>query len=312
MNLGRLGVWSIGIRQVADPAVPAAAAELERLGYGTIWFSGGSGTRGFDIARVLAQATGRITVATGITSIWATTAEQSAAGFEQLENVAPGRFLLGLGVSHAPMVDHSAPGRYRRPLQVMAGYLDQLTAVPKDRRVLAALGPKMLDLAQRESAGTHPYLVTPAMTAAVRARLPGGPDAPAGLDAPDAPAGLVPGAPAGLVPGALVAVEQGVVLEADPARARAVAREHLSGYLKLPNYVNNWLRSGYQPDDVAAGGSDRLVDDLVAWGDVTAVGDRIRAHYAAGADHVCVQVLGGTEPVPLPEWRAIAREVLPA
>jgi probable F420-dependent oxidoreductase len=100
------------------------------------------------------------------------------------------------------------------------------------------------------------------------------------------------------------------VLEPDPARARAVAREHLSGYLKLPNYVNNWLRFGYQPEDIEAGGSDRLVDDLVAWGDVTAVADRIRAHYAAGADHVCVQVLGGAEPVPLPEWRAIAREVL--
>jgi probable F420-dependent oxidoreductase len=295
MDLGRLGVWSIGIRQVADPAVPAAAAELERLGYGTIWFSGGSGTRGFDIARVLASATSRIAIATGITSIWATTAEQSAAGFEQLEREAPGRFLLGLGVSHAPMVNHGAPGRYRQPLRAMADYLGELTAVPRERRVLAALGPKMLDLAQRESAGTHPYLITPPMTAAVRAQL--------------APGDLV--APGHLrAPGDLVAVEQGVVLERDPVRARAVAREHLSGYLKLPNYVNNWLRFGYQPEDVEAGGSDRLVDDLVAWGDVTAVADRIRAHYAAGADHVCVQVLGGAEPVPLPEWRAIAREVL--
>jgi probable F420-dependent oxidoreductase len=285
MELGRLGVWSIGIRQVAEPAVPAAAVELERLGYGTIWFSGGSGTRGFDIARVLAQATSRIALATGITSIWATTTEQSAAGFEQLEHAAPGRFLLGLGVSHAPMVDRGAPGRYRQPLQAMTSYLGELTAVPKDRRALAALGPKMLDLAQRESAGTHPYLVTPPMTAAARARL---------------------------APGALVAVEQGVVLETDPARARAVARKHLSGYLKLPNYVNNWLRAGYQPQDVAGGGSDRLVDDLVAWGDVTTVGDRIRAHYTAGADHVCVQVLGGAAPVPLPEWQAIAGEVLPS
>jgi probable F420-dependent oxidoreductase len=285
MDLGRLGVWSIGIRRVADPAVPAAAAELERLGYGTIWFSGGSGTRGFDIARVLASATSRIALATGITSIWATTAEQSAAGFEQLEREAPGRFLLGLGVSHAPMVNHGAPGRYRQPLRAMADYLGELTAVPRDRRVLAALGPKMLDLAQRESAGTHPYLITPPMTAAVRAQL---------------------------APGDLVAVEQGVVLERDPVRARAVAREHLSGYLKLPNYVNNWLRFGYQPEEVEAGGSDRLVDDLVAWGDVTAVADRIRAHYAAGADHVCVQVLGGSSSVPLLEWRAIAREVLSA
>ena len=285
MELGRLGVWSIGIRQVADPAVPAAAAELERLGYGTIWYSGGSGTRGFDIGRGLLQATGHITVATGITSIWATTPAQSAAGFGQMEHAGPGRFLLGLGVSHAPMVNHSDPGRYRRPLQNMARYLDELTAVPRDRRILAALGPKMLDLAQRESAGTHPYLVTPQITARIRQMLE---------------------------PGYLVAVEQGVVLETDPARARAVAREHLSGYLGLPNYVNNWLRSGYEPADVSDGGSDRLVDDLVAWGDAAAVADRIQAHYAAGADHVCVQVLGGADPVPLPQWRAIASEVLGA
>jgi probable F420-dependent oxidoreductase len=283
MELGRLGVWSIGIRQVADPAVPAAAAELERLGYGTIWYSGGSGTRGFDIGRALLQATGHITIATGITSIWATTPAQSAAGFEQLEHAAPGRFLLGLGVSHAPMVDQGNPGRYSHPLQNMAHYLGELTAVPSDRRILAALGPKMLDLAQRESLGTHPYLVTPQLTARARTMLP---------------------------PGFLVAVEQGVVLETDPARARAVAREHLSGYLRLPNYVNNWLRSGYEAQDVAGGGSDRLVDDLIAWGDATAVANRIRAHYAAGADHVCVQVLGGAEPVPLPQWRAIASEVL--
>jgi probable F420-dependent oxidoreductase len=165
----------------------------------------------------------------------------------------------------------------------MARYLDELTAVPRDRRILAALGPKMVDLAQRESIGTHPYLVTPQMTARARTMLQ---------------------------PGFVVAVEQGVVLETDPARARAVAREHLSGYLRLPNYANNWLRSGYAPQDVSDGGSDRLVDDLIAWGDAPAVADRIRAHYAAGADHVCVQVLGGATPVPLPAWRAIASEVL--
>ena len=285
MDLGTLGVWSIGIRQVADPAVRAAAAELEQLGYGTIWYSGGSGTRGFDIGRVLLEATDRIAVATGITSIWATTVAQSAAGFEQMEQVAPGRFLLGLGVSHAPMVNQGDPGRYRHPLQNMARYLDELAAVPRQRRIIAALGPKMLDLARQQSIGTHPYLVTPQITERVRGRVQ---------------------------PGFLVAVEQGVVLETNPARARSVAREHLSGYLKLPNYVNNWLRSGYQPQDVADGGSDRLVDDLIAWGDAAAVGDRIRAHYAAGADHVCVQVLGGDTPVPVAQWRAISKEVLAA
>jgi probable F420-dependent oxidoreductase len=283
MDLGKLGVWSIGIRQVADPAVTTAAAELERLGYGTIWYPAGSGTRGFEIAQALAAATDRIAIATGITSIWATTTQEAAAGFAELERAAPGRFVLGLGVSHAPMVNRGAPGRYRHPLGSMARYLEELSEVPSGRRVVAALGPKMLDLAQRESAGTHPYLVTPQMTADIRARGK---------------------------PGFLVAVEQGVVLETDPVRARAVAREHLNGYLALPNYVNNWLRSGYDPADVAEGGSDRLVDDLIGWGDVTAVGERIRAHWAAGADHVCVQVLGGAAPVPVPEWQAIAREVL--
>jgi probable F420-dependent oxidoreductase len=282
MELGRLGVWSIGIRQVSDPAIPAAAAELERLGYGTIWYSAGSGTRGFEIGQALLGASDRIIVATGITSIWATAPAQAAAGFGQLERQAPGRFLLGLGVSHAPMVNKASPGRYRQPLRHMASYLSDLS-VPRDRRIVAALGPRMLDLARRESLGTHPYLVTPRLTASIREQVQ---------------------------PGALVAVEQGLVLETDPERARAVAREHLSGYLKLPSYVNSWLRSGYRPEDVAAGGSDRLVDDLIAWGDAAAIGDRIRAHYAAGADHVCVQVLGGAEPVPVPEWAAIAREVL--
>jgi probable F420-dependent oxidoreductase len=239
----------------------------------------------FDAAGLLLRATSEVTVATGILNIWMHDPEEAAAERAQLDDAYEGRFLLGLGVSHAPMVNQVDPGRYRHPLQNMARYLDELTAVPRQRRVIAALGPKMLDLAQQQSIGTHPYLVTPQMTARTRGRVQ---------------------------PGFLVAVEQGVVLETDPARARAVAREHLSGYLKLPNYVNNWLRSGYEPKDVTDGGSDRLVDGLIAWGDASAVADRIRAHYAAGADHVCVQVLGGAAPVPVPEWRAIAKEVLAA
>jgi len=284
MQLGRLGVWSIDIRRTEETEVRAGAAELERLGYGTIWFPAGSRTRGFDVARVLLSSTDTITVATGITSIWATPAEDSNQAFTELDGLAPGRFLLGVGVSHGPMVDHSSPGRYQRPLENTAKYLAALT-VPKERRILAALGPKMIELAKAETIGTHPYLVTPAITARTRERIGAGP---------------------------VVAVEQAVVLDADPARARAVARQHLHGYLGLPNYVNNWLRSGYTEQDVAGAGSDRLVDDLVAWGDPGEVGERVRAHYAAGADHVCVQVLGGDQPVPLAQWAALAGEILEA
>jgi probable F420-dependent oxidoreductase len=283
MDLGRLGVWSIDIRQVGEPAVLAAAAELEQIGYGTIWYPAGAGNRGFDIARSLLPATGRITVATGITSIWATPVEDANAAFAELEHAHPGRFLLGVGVSHGPMVDRGNPGRYQRPLENMAKYLAALTGVPAGRRILAALGPKMLDLAREQAIGTLPYLVTPPITQRIRAHLGAGP---------------------------AVAVEQGVVLETDPERARAIAREHLSGYLELPNYVNNWLRAGYSDEDVSGGGSDRLVDDLVAWGDARQVADRINAQYSAGADHVCVQVLGGGTPVPVAQWRAIAAAVL--
>jgi probable F420-dependent oxidoreductase len=282
MDLGRLGVWSSDLRRTDVAGVPGAVTELEALGYGTIWIPAGSGDRGFDIARVLLGAGDTITVATGITSIWATPPDRTNAAFALLEDQAPGRFLLGVGASHGPLVDHGSPGRYRRPLANTAAYLAALT-VPCERRILAALGPKMLELARAQTMGTHPYLVTPAITARIRELIG---------------------------PGPVVAAEQAVVLEPDPDRAREVAREHLSGYLALPNYVTNWRRAGYTDADVADGGSDRLVDALVAWGDPAAIGDRIRAHYDAGADHVCVQVLGGAQPVPMAQWRAIAGEVL--
>jgi probable F420-dependent oxidoreductase len=282
MDLGRLGVWSGDIRKV-DATALDAAAEVEELGYGTIWFPAGSGTRGFDIAAALLAATSRITVATGITSIWATTADESNAAHATLEREHPGRFLLGVGASHESMVNQGSPGRYQRPLASTAQYLDELTGVPVGRRIVAALGPKMLGLARSQSLGSHLYLVTPTITADVRAAL---------------------GA------GRIVAVEQGVVLATDPDDARRVGREHLSLYLRLPNYVNNWLRAGYTPDDVAGAGSDRLVDDLIAWGTAEQVGERIREQFAAGADHVCLQVLGGGQPVPIEQWRVMAATLL--
>jgi probable F420-dependent oxidoreductase len=279
MNLGRLGVWSGALRAVGDPVVLDAATELEQLGYATLWYPAGRGLRAFEIGRALLGATRSVAVATGIVSIWETSAAQADEGFRELEAQAPGRFLLGVGVSHAPLVDRDGTARYGRPLAAMGEYLAGLPSVGADRRIVGALGPKMLELAVRASLGTHPYLVTPAMTSALRAAA--GP--------------------------AVIATEQAVVLESDPARARAVARDYLQMYLRLPNYVNNWRRAGYDEDDVAGGGSDRLVDDLVAWGDVDAVAKQVGEHFDAGADHVCLQVLGTGDQLPLAQWRALSR-----
>ena len=281
MDLGRLGIWSGQFWGDRD-AVLEAAAELEDLGYGALWFPNGPDI--FARAGELLGATHHVVVATGIASIWMHPASQATAAHHALETAHPGRFLLGLGVSHAHLVDRAEPGRYAQPLAHMRAYLDALDAtldpVPAGERVLAALGPRMLDLARDRSAGAHPYLVTPEHTRQARAALG---------------------------EGRLLAPEQGVVLEADPARARAIARQHLARYLLAPNYVNSWLRLGFTPDDLADGGSDRLVDALIAWGDVDAIWERIAEHYQAGADHVCIQALTD-EPTALPRaaWRALA------
>ena len=182
------------------------------------------------------------------------------------------RFLVGIGVSHAPLIDavNAEAGHYRRPLARTAEYLDGLDAapdpLPATDRVLAALGPKMLELARDRASGSHPYLVTPEHTAIVREALGAG--------------------PAGRARAGRRAVQT------DPTRARELARAHLAGYLGLPNYANNWKRIGFTDDDIADGGSDRLVDALVAWGDEAAILARVQEHRDAGADHVCVQVLG--------------------
>jgi probable F420-dependent oxidoreductase len=279
MELGSVGVWSIGLRR-RDAESAAAAAELEALGYGTLWYPAGA-PNGFEIARSLLAATTTTVVATGILSIWTQPPADVVEGFDSLERLAPGRFLLGLGVSHGPFVDRNAPGTYQRPLETMREYLDGLDAVPVDRRILAALGPKMLELAATRTLGTHPYLVTAEHTARLRAALG---------------------------PGPLMATEQAVVVETDPTVARAIARAHLVGYLSLPNYVNNWLRIGFEEADILDGGSDRLVDALVAWGSPEQIAERVREHRQAGADHVCIQVLfeGDREALPLPQWRQLA------
>ncbi|MEE1766311.1 LLM class F420-dependent oxidoreductase [Streptomyces sp. SP18BB07] len=278
LNLGRYGIWSIGLR-TEDPArsdeLAEAASELEELGFGAIWLGGSTSVRH---AVPLVEATSRITVATGIQSIWQHEAAGTAAQYAELDATHPGRFLLGLGVSHAKLTE-----QYRRPYAAMVDYLDALDAagVPADRRVLAALGPKMLRLARDRSAGSHPYLVTPEHTAQARDAL--------GTDR-------------------LLAPELKVILETDADRARAIARAHLAFYLGLPNYTNTFLRIGFTEADLGDGGSDRLIDAVYAWGEDERIRARVDEFHAAGADHVALQVLDGREGDALPrnEWRHLA------
>lgn len=282
-DLTGTGVWSSALRY-GDPSVAAdAAAELESLGYSALWIPDVGGDLFAAIDNLLG-ATDATTVATGILNLWLHDADETAARAHEFVARHGRRLLVGIGVSHSALIDMKEPGRYDKPLTRMREYLDGLDAAPDPLpvadRVLAALGPKMLELARTRAAGSHPYLVTPDHTRRVREALGDGP---------------------------LVAPEQAVVLERDPTRARELARGHLAGYLALPNYANNWKRIGYTDDDVAHGGSDRLVDALVAWGDEAALRSRVQQHRDAGADHVCIQVITDDLMAPtLDEWRRLA------
>ncbi|MBV8462064.1 MAG: TIGR03620 family F420-dependent LLM class oxidoreductase [Acidimicrobiales bacterium] len=275
--LGRVGVWWSGSWRPGEDGLEPAA-ELESLGFGALWSSGG-----FDpglaprFGRML-EATRRATVASGIVSIWASTADDVAAGADALEAAHPGRFLLGLGVSHAPLASD-----YARPYERMVGFLDRLDAlgdaVSPERRMLAALRPRMLELAAGRSAGAHPYFVPVEHTARAREIMG---------------------------PGAVLAPEVTVLLDEDPARARETARAFTRGYLTLPNYAGNLRSLGFADDELADGGSDRLVDAVVAHGDADRIAARVRAHHDAGADHVAVQMLGPMDRLPLEGYRALA------
>lgn len=281
LDLTGTGVWSGELLREADRgAVADAAAELEELGYSALWFpAGGEAARAFGVASELLRATRSTTVATGILSVWVADPELAAAERAQLNDAYDGRFLLGLGVSHEALVGSDT---YKRPLAKMRAYLDSLDAaappVLPQERALAALGPKMLELARDRSLGAHPYLGTPEHTRIARAAV--GPEK-------------------------LVAPELGVVLEQDADRAREAARGFLEPYLGLPNYANNLRRLGYADSELEGGGSDRLVDDLIAWGDDDAIAARIREHRDAGADQVLLQVIGAAG-LPRDEWRALA------
>jgi len=291
MNLGRVGIWSFLDLQPAARA-QEIAAEIEALGYGALWIPEALGREAFTSAGLLLAGTRRLVVATGIANVFARDPMAAAAAQRTLAEAYPDRFLLGLGVSHQPLVEGVRGHRYERPLSFMRAYLDAMDkaiyvgaqpSVPP-LRVIGALHPKMLALAAERAAGAHPYFVPPEHTARARGIL---------------------GA------GRLLAPEQAVVLETDPERARTIARAHMAIYLGLPNYVRNLRSLGFDDGDVTGGGSDRLVDAIVAWGDVDAVAARVRAHYDAGADHVCVQVLDpDPTAVPLAQWRTLAAAIV--
>jgi probable F420-dependent oxidoreductase len=277
MDLGRVGIWWSGTWREDDDASVDVAAEMESLGYQTLWSSGGFNPGLSTRFERLLSATTHVVVASGIVSIWVAAPHEVASEVALLDARFPGRFLLGLGASHAPVVED-----YSRPYSHMVDYLDALDAkgaVAPDRRMLAALGPRMLRLAADRSAGAHPYFVPVEHTVRARQTLGAGP---------------------------LLAPEVTVVLERDPSKARAVARTFMATYLALPNYTNNLRTLGFGDDDLAGGGSDRLVDAVVGWGDVDAIAGRVRAHHDAGADHVCVQVASGRNSFPLAEYRELA------
>ncbi len=285
MDLQGTGVWSGALRYSDRAAALDAAAELESLRYSTLWVPGGVGGDIFGDCSALLDATERVVVATGILNLWMHEPAETAAGHAALRCAHPGRFLLGIGVSHSALIDRDEAGRYQKPFEVTRAYLDALDAqsplVPVEERALAALGPLMLRLARDRTRGAHPYLANPDHTRFARGVLGEGP---------------------------LLMPEQPVVLETDPTTARDLARAHFSIYLTLPNYLNNLRRIGFTDEDFADGGSDRLIDGVVAWGDEAAIARRVQQHFEAGADHVCIQVVTprGIQNLPLDEWRALA------
>jgi probable F420-dependent oxidoreductase len=256
IELGQYGVWD------REPFLtPEVARQVEELGFGAIWI-GGSPAGDLVFAESLLAATERIVVATGIVNMWKSPAEEAADAYHRVTARYPGRLLLGVGIGH-----REATAEYRSPYATMVDYLDRLDkgGVPVAARALAALGPKALALAAERTAGPHPYLVTPEHTRAARPQIG---------------------------EGVLLAPEQKVLVEPDPARARAIARPRVFFYFGMRNYASSLRRLGWTDEDLAGEGSDRLVDALVGHGDVDAVAARLTAHIDAGADHVSAQVLG--------------------
>jgi probable F420-dependent oxidoreductase len=257
-ELGRFGVWTFGAPTTEQ------AAEIEALGYGAVWV-GGSPAADLSFAEPILAQTTSLQLATGIVNIWSAEANEVADSYHRIETAFPGRFLLGIGVGHPEHTDE-----YRKPYDALVEYLDVLDAnkVPTSRRVIAALGKKVHELAARRSAGSHPYLTTPEHTAQAREWIG---------------------------PTVYLAPEHKVVLTTDADEARRIGRETVDFYLNLSNYVNNWKRLGFTAPDLAKPGSDKLIDAVIAHGSADDVAKRLNEHVDAGADSVLIQVLGGSD-----------------
>jgi len=271
MELGKLGVW-VSMDSMSAAAAAAFAKRVEEWGYPALWIPESRGRNALAHASWLLANTQKLVVATGIANIYARDPMAMANGQRGLNEQSDGRFLLGIGVSHRPMVQGVRGHNYGKPVATMRAYLEAMREAPyqapmprdKPLTIVAALGPRMMALSSELADGAHPYNTTPQHTAQSRSILG---------------------------PGKLLCPEVWVLLETDPSTARRAAREALSRYMQLENYVNNWRREGYGDDDLTGGGSERFVDAMVAWGDEGAIRARIREHWEAGADHVCVQTI---------------------
>ena len=291
VDIGRIGIWYGGIDALPTPEAQRAAQLVEELGFSALWVAEAVGRDPFVSSAVLLGATSTLKLATGIANIYARDPMTMAAGQKTLAEAFPGRFLLGLGVSHGHLVAGIRKHDYSKPYSYMAEYLDKMDKAlfmargpeADPGRILAALGPKMLELSATRANGSHPYFTTPDHTQIARDVM--------GADA-------------------LLAPEQMVVLETDPAEARRIARAGMKIYLGLPNYYNNLARIGFDESDWTNGGSDRLVDAIVAWGTEEQIAARVAEHHAAGADHVCVQVLQDGSALPEAQFRRLAPALL--
>ena len=287
---GKVGLWmgSRALNPMPAPQAKQAAAEVEELGYAALWFGEAQGREAFTNASMFLCATSRLVVATGIANIFVRDAWATNAAAMTLAGAYPERFVLGLGVSHGPMVEIRGHDDYKSPLSTIRSYLKDMRqarfeAVPPEHAppwIIAALGPRMLELSRDLADGAHPYLVTPQHTAGAREILGEGP---------------------------LLVVEQAVAPTREREKALRLARSHLSPYMRLPNYCNSWLRQGFSEQDLSDDGSDRLAEGLVAWGSESDIQRRVSDHFSAGADQVCVQVLTDGAAEGLRErWRHLA------